>query len=178
MLTPVEDFTVFAGFSCLAEGVDQDLNDFIHNDAERHYLDRIAITYQLIHDEYPNIVIGFVTLQNDAIEISGEDAVSAAVVDYPYRSYPAVKIGRLGINVKLQRQRFGSVIIYLVKKLMTTANRTGCRFITADAWRDRKSGIDVSKFYLNNGFSVLPCRQKTSKTIPVFFDLATFSVEE
>lgn len=175
-LSPVEDFTIFAGFSCLDKAVtDRDLEDFLHQDAEKHFRDRIAITYALLADANPQSPIGFVTLQNDAIIVT-EEGCLPEVADYAYKAFPAVKIGRLGIKLELQQTpyHFGSLLLSMVKLLMTTDNRTGCRFLTVDAWRNKKQKIDASRFYAQNGFSILASRQKTSNSIPMYYDLALF----
>ncbi|MDO5483962.1 MAG: hypothetical protein Q4F27_03555, partial [Desulfovibrionaceae bacterium] len=135
-LKPVNDFSIFAGFSCLPENIkDRDLDEFIQIDAERHLSDRIAVTYAffLRGIEYP---LGFATLQNDAIFIESNDD-SCDVLDvqkqYPYKWYPAVKIGRFGIHYQYHRNGIGSVFLQMIIALMLTDNRTGCRFITVDA---------------------------------------------
>ena len=74
----------------------------------------------------------------------------------------------------MQGSKYGTLLLYLVKKLMCSENRTGCRFITVDARRDKKNKIDVTQFYIKNGFSLLTLRDKTSKTVPLFFDLTSF----
>lgn len=172
LFSPVTDFTVFTGFSCLSPSdTDRDLDDFIRNDAERHSLDKIAITYALCIEDNPFDPIGFVTLQNDAIVINSSKDLPE-VTSYPYKAFPAVKIGRLGIRYDLQGNRFGTLMLSIVKEMMVTENRTGCRFITVDARRDKKNKINVTKFYAKNGFSLLPARPKTSSYIPMYFDLA------
>ena len=161
-IAPVEDFRIFAGFLCSPpDAADRDLEDFLANDAYRHFIDRIAVTYALVAAEAPQIPLGFATLANDAIVIDRESPL-LEVADYPYTSFPAVKIGRFGIVLPLQRHRLGGLFIAMLKKLMCEGNRTGCRFITVDAWRNKKIGVDVTPFYEKHGFAALPCREKTS----------------
>ncbi|MDL2207854.1 GNAT family N-acetyltransferase [Desulfovibrio sp. OttesenSCG-928-F20] len=170
-INPVEDFTVFAGFTCLAPNdADRDLDNFIHHDAQQHYADRIAVTYALTRDDHPVTPFGFATLQNDAIVIDRESPLPE-VAEYHYPAFPAVKIGRLGISLDMQGAGLGTVLLQLIKRLMCTANRTGCRFITVDARRDKTNKIDTIPFYEKNGFTLLPCRKKTSRYIPMYFDL-------
>lgn len=171
MINPVKDFTAFAGFTCLSpEDTDRDLDNFIRQDAMRHYEDRIAVTYGLTRKDHPEIPLGFATLQNDAIIIDRENTLPE-VAEYPYTAFPAVKIGRLGIGLDMQRVGLGTILLQLVKRLMCTANRTGCRYITIDARRDKKNKVDTISFYEKNGFTLLPCREKTSRYIPMYFDL-------
>ncbi len=168
-INPVEDFSIFAGFTCLAShDTDRDLDDFLREDAQRHYADRIAVTYALSRNDAPDFPLGFATLQNDAIVV---DEPLPMLHGYAYSAFPAVKIGRLGVSLEFQGSGMGTVFLLLIKELMLTANRTGCRFVTVDARRDKKNKVDTTAFYEKNGFSLLPCRQKTSKYIPMYFDL-------
>lgn len=52
------------------------------------------------------------------------------------KSYPAVKIGRLGTQRMCSGQGLARDIIDYIKVLFTNGNRTGCRFLTVDAHRD------------------------------------------
>jgi hypothetical protein len=171
IISPVEDFSILAGFSCInPDDPDQDLNEFVRQDAEQHYLDKIAVTYILKDKRNPNIVLGFATLQNDAIIIDGKEQIPS-IASYEYKTFPAIKIGRFGISIAYQRKNFGTLFLFMLKKLMLKANRTGCRFITVDARRIKKQKIDTRPFYRKNGFSDLPSRGKTSTYCPMYFDL-------
>ena len=63
----------------------------------------------------------------------------------------------------------GSRLLDTVKLFFITDNRTGCRFLTVDAYRNAKG------FYENNGFvaAELPGEEadSDSQTIPMFYDL-------
>lgn len=64
--------------------------------------------------------------------------------------------------------QIGSVLLDTVKLFFVTDNRTGCRFLTVDAYRDAKG------FYEKNGFvaALLPEEEQSdSQTIPMFYDL-------
>lgn len=173
-INPVTDFSTFAGFTCLAlEDTDRDLDGFIHQDAERHHQDRIAVTYALTDMMTPDFPLGFATLQNDAI-VAESGELPEIAGRYPYASYPAVKIGRFGIRLEYQQNktlRLGSLFLFMFKNLLLHENRTGCRFISVDARRDKKNKVDTTAFYEKNGFALLPCREKTSRYIPMYFDL-------
>jgi hypothetical protein len=173
-INPVTDFSIFAGFTCLSpDDTDRDLDNFIRQDARRHYEDGIAVTYALTREDHPKEPLGFATLQNDAIVIDRENLLPE-VAEYPYASFPAVKIGRFGIQLEYQRNKtlhLGSLFLFMFKNLLLHENRTGCRFITVDARRDKKNKVDTTAFYEKNGFTLLPCRAKTSRYIPMYFDL-------
>jgi GNAT superfamily N-acetyltransferase len=174
-IAPVEDFAVFTGFLCSPpDAEDRDLEEFLATDARQHFVDRIAVTYALTSNEAPHIPLGFATLANDAIVIGRENSLPE-VAAYPYASFPAVKIGRFGIVLPLQKQGLGGLFLAMLTTMMREGNRTGCRFITVDAWRNKKAGVNVTPFYKKHGFAILPCREKTSHYIPMYFDLLPHS---
>jgi ribosomal protein S18 acetylase RimI-like enzyme len=158
-LYPVTDFLIFAGFSCCGpDDKDNDLDDFIHNDAKSHLLSRMAVTYGFFVEGITE-PLGFATLQNDSIKVQ--------TPGYLYKSSPAVKIGRLGIANKFQRIGSGSALLSMLKGFMLTNNRTGCRYITLDAYNNPC----VLNFYSKNGFK--PLQEISAKRLQVlmYFDL-------
>ena len=51
------------------------------------------------------------------------------------RRYPAVLIGRLGINVDFRHQGIGSELLDFIKSwFIDEENKTGCRFLIVDAY--------------------------------------------
>lgn len=159
-LAPVFDFSIFTGVSVFAG--DDDIDDFILHDAEHHFKHRMAVTYILTTPPDPQI-LAFATLQNDAIKFSG------GYDNFPYRSYPAVKIGRLGVLQSYQGQGIGSLLIKMIAEFMCQENRTGCRFITLDAYNTDKT----IRFYQKNAFEMLKpkANRRGRQTIPMFRDL-------
>ena len=78
--------------------------------------------------------------------------------------------------MKLQGKKLDSLLLNMIKEMMVTENRTSCRFLTVDAWRNKKQKINVSSFYSKNDFKLLALREKTSSTVPMYFDLADVSI--
>ncbi|MDD2966977.1 MAG: hypothetical protein PHN64_05780 [Desulfovibrionaceae bacterium] len=98
-LSPVTDFSTVTGASFFTG--DEDIDDFFWHDAAQHYRDGMAVTYSLCH-EHGQRPLALVSLQNDAIRLTPE---ARTRLGYPYRSTPAVKIGRLGVQQDLQGAR-------------------------------------------------------------------------
>jgi len=68
------------------------------------------------------------------------------------RSYPAVLIGRFGVNIILLRSGVGCEVMDFIKSwFIEPKNKTGCRFLVVDAYNEE---IPI-KFYSKNGFSFL-----------------------
>jgi hypothetical protein len=106
-----------------------------------------------------------------------------------YNVFPAVKIARLGVSIYWQRRGAGTTILNITKKLFLTDNRTGCRFITVDAYIN-ECAITL---YKKNHFQFFGVKDETHcktmlgklagklpekvETIPMFFDLARHQID-
>ncbi|WP_050762199.1 N-acetyltransferase [Desulfarculus baarsii] len=84
-----------------------------------------------------------------------------------YTSFPAVKIGRLGVASAYAGSGIGTYLLTMTKDLFVTDNRTGCRFITVDAYN--KPGVIA--FYLKNSFAFLWGKDSEERTRIMYFDL-------
>ncbi|MBD5358327.1 MAG: GNAT family N-acetyltransferase [Bacteroides sp.] len=157
-----------ASFNC----GDEDLNDFILNEAVKYREARLAVTY-VIEIKNTNNVVGFFSLANDRVSISDFESKTEFnrfrkkrfVNEKRLKSYPAVKIGRLGIDLSVKGQSLGTFIIDFIKSYFAVDNKTGCRFITVDAY------INAIPFYLKNNFLPLSTEADTDHTKLLFFDL-------
>ncbi|MDL2321955.1 GNAT family N-acetyltransferase [Desulfosarcina sp. OttesenSCG-928-B08] len=161
-LRPVTDFSIFTGFTCCGpDDADRDLDDFIRDDAERHLQDKMAVTYGLFFPEkkLSHFPLAFFTLQNDALKIQSPG--------YPYKTPPAVKIGRFGVSFEFQSKGIGTDVLTMIKDFMCSDNRTGCRYITVDAYNQPR----VLDFYLKNGFFFLKSPNSQRRQEPLYFDL-------
>jgi len=86
-----------------------------------------------------------------------------------YSSYPAVKIGRLGVDIAYQRVGFGSQILDYIKGNFIINNKTGCQYITVDAYEQSLN------FYLKNGFRFLTSNDQGKDTRQMCFNLTDFA---
>ncbi len=148
----------------------KDLNDFLLNDSKDYLKKLLAVTYVL---ESPKETIAYFSLSNDKISLleSNKSAWRKIKNNFPHRKhrsdYPAVKIGRLAVNVKYQGFDIGSAIMDFIKKNCIMKNRSGCAFITVDAL---KSAIP---FYLKNDFEFLDktLNDIEDETVTLYFNL-------
>jgi len=154
---------------------DADLNDFFFNDANKYEKQLLSVTYVFESDRE---TAAFFSVSND--KIVNKDPLTKRIVsnilarkipnDKRRPTYPAVKIGRLGIHKQYQRQGMGSEVLSFIKAFFTTKNKTGCRFITVDAYNCQ----EVLSFYKKNGFKYLTGKDEKDKTRLMYFDLITF----
>lgn len=157
-----------ASFDC----EDEDLNDFILNEALLYKNQLLAVPYLVLTKGTERKVAAYFTLSNDKI----------AITDFPsnnqfnkfkkknfsqekyLRSYPSVKIGRFATEKNFKHQGIGTHLLKFIKFFFLENNKTGCRFITVDAYND---AVD---FYMKNGFDFLQKRD-SEPTQLMFFDL-------
>lgn len=160
--------TIILPFDC----GDTDLNGFLFDDAKNYCRDLMAVTY-IIQSE--NETVAYFNYQNDKIshtDIDGDvDKFFARVGVYlpkgksDKKSYPAVKIGRLGVHKDYQNKKIGKAILDYTKDNFVSNNKTGCKFIVVDAYKNSV------KFYENNGFKCLSSRDRKSDTRLMYFNL-------
>ncbi|MBQ9396569.1 MAG: GNAT family N-acetyltransferase [Proteobacteria bacterium] len=150
---------------------DKDLNDFVSNESWLYQKARLSTTYIL--ESSTGNIDGYFSLANDRISMSDfenkTDFNRFRKKRFPnskrMKSYPAIKICRLGVSTKMKGQRLGSGILNLIKTMYFTDTKAGCRFITVDAYRD------AIPFYEKNGFIPLNTDDADDVTRVLYFDL-------
>jgi len=153
---------------------DADLNDFILNESVLYRKEKLAVTYVLedVKDTSHEHIAAFFSLSNDRISLSDFDS-KTKYNRFSRRfnnrkclkSYPAAKIGRLAVSVEMRGMSVGSFLLDFIKRYFTADNKTGCRFITVDAYAAAIS------FYLHNGFVPLNDEDADEPTRLLYFDL-------
>ncbi len=165
ILKKVENPTLCGSFDC----GDDDLNEYFHVDAMLHKKELLTQTYCLGVRAMPNLVVALLDFCNDAVLLKKySDAIDINIDERKrYPSLPAVKLTRFGVAKDFQRLSIGTHVLNMVKKFFTIDNRTGCRFITVDAYNNP----GVINFYEKNGFKRLTDKDKDKNTRSLFFDL-------
>lgn len=151
---------------------DDDLNDFILNESQHYRAARLAVSY-IIERKGSRQVVGFFSLANDRVSISDFENKTEFnkfrkkrfVNEKRIKSYPATKICRLGVDVSAKSMSLGTFILDFIKSYFVIDNKTGCRFLTVDAY------TEAVPFYLKNGFLPLSEESDTDHTKLLFFDL-------
>jgi predicted GNAT family N-acyltransferase len=152
------------GFSC----GHPDLDDFLHNDAAKHTLHLLAVTYTLSMEDNPlHTPLAFASLLNDSTRMDKHFRRKMPRV-CQYSVYPAVKIGRLGVRQETQKKNVGSDLLNIICTLFLLNNRTGCRLVTVDAYRE------ATGFYQKNGFQFFNSDDEGEDTRAMFLDLIRF----
>ena len=151
---------------------DDDLNDFILNESHHYQKALLSVTYVYEHIDNGEI-IGYFSLANDRVSLTDFEnktefnrfRKSRFVNEKRIKSYPAVKICRLGIKKDYHGKGIGSILLYFIKSYFLEENKTGCRFITVDAYND------AIPFYQNNDFQHLKKEESDTVTRLLYYDL-------
>ena len=149
---------------------DEDLNDFIMNRADDYHKAMLSVTYVFEHKASGKI-IGYFSLANDKISIDdfGNNTEfnrfrrKRFTNEKRIRSYPSVKICRLGIDNDFRGFGVGTKLINFIKLFYSKDNKAGCRFLTVDAYHNAVT------FYERNMFQTL--RDDDRKTHLLYYDL-------
>ena len=151
---------------------DGDLNDFILNEASLFQNARLAVSYILRSNDDSKNIVAFFSLSNDKISITDfENKTKYNKFSRRFdnrkrlKSYPAIKIARLGVSLSMKGKQIGSSVIDLIKTYFTNDSKSGCRFLTVDAY------TDAMPFYQKNGFVPLNEDDAHDKTRLLYFDL-------
>ena len=153
---------------------DEDLNDFILNEACLYRNALLSVTY-VVEDKETHDVLAYFSLANDKISISDFESKTEFnrfrkhkfVNEKRLRSYPAIKIGRLAISRKAQHQSIGTYLLEFIEDYFIIDNKSGCRFVTVDAY------VNAIPFYIKNNYQFLNNDDEDKRTRVLYFDLAS-----
>lgn len=117
---------------------DEDLNDFILNEAKLYRKELLAVSYVLEQVE-SHLVHAYFSMANDRIS--------------------------LAVDKTLKGHSIGTYLLNFIKSFFVVNNKTGCRFLTVDAY---KAAVP---FYEKNGFVPLNDDDIAAPTRLLYFDL-------
>ena len=120
---------------------DEDLNDFLLNEAALYRKALLAVTY-VFEDKNTRKVAAFFSLANDKVSLSDFEnktefnrfRKTRFANEKRIKSYPAAKLCRLGVDEELKGHSIGTLLLDFIKSYFVVDNKTGCRFLTVDAY--------------------------------------------
>ena len=138
---------------------DEDLNEFLLEDSFINIENSLSKIYLCL---YENQIVAFFSLSADSIKINEK-------LEIEYRTYPAIKIGRLAVHKDFQGMHIGSILIdWVVGFCLELRRDIGVRFISVDAYNREK----IISFYNDNLFeSLQPEKNKNKNNMPMYRDL-------
>ncbi len=152
---------------------DDDLNDFIINKSSAYRKELLAVSYIVVSKNQKDDIVAYFSLANDSLSIS--DFANKTefnrfrrrhfMNEKRLKNYPAARICRLAVSSINKGQRLGTFLLNFIKSYFLKINKTGCRFLTVDAY------AAAVPFYLKNGFLPLTPDDENSRTRSLYFDL-------
>lgn len=151
-------------FSC----GDDDLDDFFRHDIFLYEKELLGKSFCWINRQNDREIVAIATLSYDGIKSftldnSSKNALQRKIPQQKrHRSYPAVLIGRLGVNSDFQGRglKIGSQLIDALKFwFIDENNKAACRYMLVDAYNSEKT----IGFYTKNGFKTLYKTEKSEK---------------
>ena len=175
-------------FSC----GNKDLDEFFCSDYLDYAEQLMGKTYAFLEIENPREIVCAFTVSNASIFTNHLPNARRKRVgkDVPRQKrdmiYPAVLIGRLGVNRKFMRKHVGTKLMQSIKSwFVDEDNKTGCRYLVVDAYNEE---IPI-RYYRNNGFDFMFSTEEQEKqyrnitgnsplnTRLMFFDLMQIAAE-
>ena len=153
---------------------DEDLNDFILHRAILFDKHMLAVSYVFVDTNDTSRPLAYFSLANDKIATSDFPNMTEfnrfrRKQGFPnekrLKSYPAVKLCRLAVDKQAKGNQIGSGLLDYIKSMFVINNKTGCRFITVDAY------LDAIPFYEKNGFRMMNLEDDDPHTRLMYFDL-------
>ncbi|HBC21540.1 MAG TPA: GNAT family N-acetyltransferase [Porphyromonadaceae bacterium] len=159
-----------AAFDC----GDEDLNDFLLKESNPYREALLSVSY-VLEEKATGEIAAYFSLANDKVSISDFESKTEFnrfrkhkfVNEKRLKSYPAVKIGRLGIARSFQHQSLGTYLLGFIEDYFVVDNKSGCRFVTVDAY------VDAIPFYIKNNYQFLNNDDEDKRTRVMYFDLAS-----
>lgn len=154
----------------------EDLNDFFKSDCIPYSSDLMGKTYCFTETSDPNKIVCAFTIANDGIKMyhlpkSRQNKVNRKVAQQKHgKSYPAVLIGRLGVDKAFQQKGVGKDLMDFIKAWFVDGkNKTGCRFVVVDAYNEQKA----LNYYQKCGFEFLIPDESAEKKYSLNRTMAT-----
>jgi len=144
-----------------------ELNSFLKATARQHGDKGISRTFVLSDQENPATIIGFFTLT--LCEVRTENLPDIFAKKYPQHGLPAVRLARLAVGGKYQRNGYGGLLLAeAIHRTILIAEQAGLIGLFVDA-----KGESAYKFYERYGFASLP-----GHVLQLFLPLETLRLVE
>ena len=141
-------------FSC----GNKDLDEFFSSDYLDYARQLMGKTYVFLEVANPRQIVCAFTVSNASIFTNHLPNARRKRIgkNVPQQKrdmiYPAVLIGRLGVNSKFMRKHVGTELMDSIKTwFVEEDNKTGCRYLVVDAYNE----TIPCEYYLRNGFTFM-----------------------
>ncbi len=155
---------------------DSDLNEFLIEKAKLYKKEFLATTFILENEEQ---TVAYYSVFNDSLKVELESFASKSafrrflkeLLSHPKRhlkSFPALKIGRLGIDRNFKGKGLGKLIVNsIINDAFELNEKQACKLVTVDAYSQSLT------FYERLNFEYLTESDKDEETRQMYFDLTS-----
>jgi hypothetical protein len=155
---------------------DADITEWLRDDSINYQSEKMANTYLFVDG---GLIIAYFCISNDCLNDEGEDRGYTNRIwnrfhrktDLPntkrIRSYPAVKIGRLGVCLEQQKTGIAYELMDFIKGFSVLNHKPACRLLLLDAYNKPRQ----VNYYLANGFQFLLDSDEASGKRIMYYDL-------
>lgn len=151
-----------ANFDC----EDEDINDFIKNDALLYQEKKIATTTIFIFNQE---IIGFCSIAADSLKLKVPEKIQHEVDGKPIKEFPAIKIARVGRDKKYKGIKVGeSILKWAVGHILECSDLVAVRFVTVDSYPKRVDYYESLGFIRNTHESYTGSVQNVSMRYDLF----------
>lgn len=140
------------------------LKSFLKKDSQHYHVNNIGKTYVFVDEGIPPRVWAYVTIMCSEITLA-DDNHPEDLPDYPYETFPSIKIARLAVDKRVSKNDLGRSLVNWA--ITVSADQVmpavGCRFVVVDS---KKNAI---KFYEKCGFTLLDTEENLSENHPILY---------
>jgi GNAT superfamily N-acetyltransferase len=171
--TELTDSTDFGRFDC----GEPEMTDFLIEDAKNYQKQKIANTYLFVQDDLS--IAAYFCISNDCLVDLGEESGYTNTVFNRFhrkiklpnpkriRQYPAIKVGRLGVDKKHHGTGVAYDLMAFIKGFSIKDHKPACRLLLLDALNQPRQ----IQYYKRNGFEFLLDNDADEKNRIMYFDL-------
>ena len=173
LFTELNDGIDLSNFDC----DDTDINEFLKTDSLNYQKQKIANTYLFLGESKK--IIAFFSISNDCLNDLGEAKGFTKTIwnrfhrkneipnEKRIKQYPAIKVGRLGIDKAYQGKGLANQLMDFIKGWVLIDHKPACRLLILDAYNKEKQ----TKFYQRNDFIFLLDEDIKDRTRIMYLDL-------
>jgi ribosomal protein S18 acetylase RimI-like enzyme len=142
------------------------LKTFVRRNAKKYEEQNLARTY-VIHEDGTNKIVAYVTLVCSEV-VTNENILAADGLNFPYDTYPAVKIARLLVDARYRgapSKGLGRTLVNFAQGLAReeVCPAVGCRFVVVES---KQGSIG---FYEKCGFTLIDTPENRRRNEPVMY---------
>lgn len=155
---------------------DDDITNWLKEDALNYKKERMANTYLFLKE---TVVVAYFCISNDSLNDLGEvkgftnkiwnrfHKRNSIPNPKRFRNYPAIKIGRIGVDSKYHKTGIAYELMDFIKGYSLLEHKPACRLLLLDAYNKERQ----ISFYKKNDFGFVLDNDENDEKRLMYFDL-------